>query len=84
VLAEISANAEKSARPQRLTAGNSCDLRMALALQFVRAWNVRQVEHDLKDRKVRLGSGVSNGLLKHDSGLTAAFPHVRAKNKEQQ
>jgi hypothetical protein len=33
---------------------------------------------------VRLGSGVSNGLLKHDSGLTAAFPHVRAKNKEQQ
>ena len=25
---------------------------MVLVLQFVRAWNVRQVEHDLKNRKV--------------------------------
>src|SRR5438309_12112702 len=25
---------------------------MVLALQFVRAWNVRRIEHDLKNRKV--------------------------------
>ena len=50
--AEISADAEKAARPQRLSAGNSYDLRMALALQFVRAWNVRRIERDIKNRKV--------------------------------
>src|SRR6266536_2601469 len=50
--AEISANAEKSARPQRLSAGNSCDLRMVLVLQLVRVWNVKRIEHDLKNRKV--------------------------------